>query len=233
MMKKDRVFKCCRCLASFASRSNSNNLFCSRGCAFAFAGEAGITNVGFAKVRSKTFSIAWCSCGEMAFNNTKCKACDAAQRKAERIVNSNPWYFKKQGRKRGVCLDCGRASGTHESGYAKRWCDNCYRARHREAVWMEKHYRRAQEHGVKRERIDRREVCARYGWTCGICGLKTNQALLGTSEPNAPTVDHIVPMSKGGSHTYDNVQCACHLCNSLKSDFDMEPVVQALPATIF
>jgi 5-methylcytosine-specific restriction endonuclease McrA len=29
----------------------------------------------------------------------------------------------------------------------------------------------------------------------------------------APTLDHIVPLSKGGSHTYDNLQCACFRCN--------------------
>ena len=36
--------------------------------------------------------------------------------------------------------------------------------------------------------------------------------------PNAPTVDHIIPLAKGGTHTWDNVQLAHWSCNSDKSD---------------
>jgi 5-methylcytosine-specific restriction endonuclease McrA len=32
------------------------------------------------------------------------------------------------------------------------------------------------------------------------------------------TVDHIVPLSKGGLHVEDNVQLACMACNASKSD---------------
>jgi 5-methylcytosine-specific restriction endonuclease McrA len=36
--------------------------------------------------------------------------------------------------------------------------------------------------------------------------------------PNAPTVDHIIPLAKGGTHTWDNVQLAHMHCNVAKSD---------------
>lgn len=32
------------------------------------------------------------------------------------------------------------------------------------------------------------------------------------------TIDHIIPLSKGGTHTYNNVQLAHYICNSKKSD---------------
>jgi 5-methylcytosine-specific restriction endonuclease McrA len=33
-----------------------------------------------------------------------------------------------------------------------------------------------------------------------------------------PSIDHIVPLAKGGNHTWNNVQLAHHYCNTLKRD---------------
>lgn len=31
-----------------------------------------------------------------------------------------------------------------------------------------------------------------------------------------PTIEHIIPLSKGGLHSWDNVKCACFKCNTMK-----------------
>jgi 5-methylcytosine-specific restriction endonuclease McrA len=49
----------------------------------------------------------------------------------------------------------------------------------------------------------------RHDGICGIC-----QCLVAMSEAS---IDHIVPFSKGGNHTWDNVQLAHKRCNSQKS----------------
>jgi 5-methylcytosine-specific restriction endonuclease McrA len=54
-------------------------------------------------------------------------------------------------------------------------------------------------------------------WKCKICGIKVHQATGQHSETQA-TIDHIVPMSRGGLHVWGNVQCACQRCNASKSD---------------
>lgn len=38
------------------------------------------------------------------------------------------------------------------------------------------------------------------------------------SGPLYPSIDHIVPMSKGGGHVWENVQVAHIICNSEKGD---------------
>ena len=40
-----------------------------------------------------------------------------------------------------------------------------------------------------------------------------------------PSIDHVKPLSKGGEHSWDNVKLACRICNSLKKDNDMMPLV--------
>jgi len=60
-------------------------------------------------------------------------------------------------------------------------------------------------------------------WKCKICGIKVHQATGQHSETQA-TIDHIVPMSRGGLHVWGNVQCACQRCNASKSDKIERPV---------
>jgi hypothetical protein len=51
----------------------------------------------------------------------------------------------------------------------------------------------------------RAEVFSRDGFTCNICGTSENL-----------TVDHIVPVLKGGGNELDNLQTLCGSCNSSK-----------------
>jgi 5-methylcytosine-specific restriction endonuclease McrA len=58
-----------------------------------------------------------------------------------------------------------------------------------------------------RRKITRRAVFARDGWTCQYCGSRGNL-----------TVDHVIPRSKGGSSTWDNIVASCAPCNRRKGD---------------
>ena len=54
--------------------------------------------------------------------------------------------------------------------------------------------------------LNRRAVFARDGHRCQYCGAA------------AENIDHVVPRSKGGTHTWDNVVAACRPCNIRKED---------------
>lgn len=54
----------------------------------------------------------------------------------------------------------------------------------------------------------REAVLARDGHTCGYCG----------GQGEATQVDHIIPVSKGGSNELHNLIACCARCNRLKSD---------------
>ena len=42
------------------------------------------------------------------------------------------------------------------------------------------------------------------------------------------TVDHIVPLAKGGSNDLSNLQCACGVCNRIKQDILPEELMEKL-----
>lgn len=60
---------------------------------------------------------------------------------------------------------------------------------------------------VKR-RISRRVLFARDGWRCAYCGHTAGRL----------TLDHVVPRSRGGDSTWENVVTACAPCNLRKGD---------------
>jgi 5-methylcytosine-specific restriction endonuclease McrA len=55
--------------------------------------------------------------------------------------------------------------------------------------------------------VSRRELLRRDGHRCQYCGSARQL-----------TIDHVIPRSKGGTHTWDNVAIACETCNHKKGD---------------
>jgi 5-methylcytosine-specific restriction endonuclease McrA len=128
---------------------------------------------------------------------------------------------RKQHKASMPCLICGKAVG-YMAGRPRIYCSmsctkngDSYKASKRAT----KSRRRAIERGCKEARsIDPIKVLERDGWKCQICGVSTPQRLRGSMNKRAPELDHVVPISKGGLHTWTNLQCACRECNGAKSD---------------
>jgi 5-methylcytosine-specific restriction endonuclease McrA len=72
--------------------------------------------------------------------------------------------------------------------------------------------RRATKRGAPAERIDLLAVAERDHWRCQICLRKLNPRLQ-WPHPNSQSLDHVVPLSRGGEHTAANAQLAHLACN--------------------
>ncbi len=63
-----------------------------------------------------------------------------------------------------------------------------------------------------RLKLSRREVFSRDHYTCQYCGTRTREL----------TLDHVIPRSRGGSHTWENLVSACKACNHRKGGHSPE-----------
>lgn len=135
---------------------------------------------------------------------------------------------------RFVCVECGKEFFSRQRA-AKLCGPECQRvysgrvsANYHERNGTRRTEEQRQSYDAKRnrwradiyrngERFARREIFHRDGWRCGICG----GAVLRRAKwphPKSPSIDHILPLSEGGAHTRQNVQCAHLGCNVLKQN---------------
>jgi 5-methylcytosine-specific restriction endonuclease McrA len=61
------------------------------------------------------------------------------------------------------------------------------------------------------------EIYDRDGWVCQLCGEKVDKRATWPSLMSA-SLDHVIPLSKGGTHEPSNCQLAHFICNSRKGD---------------
>lgn len=131
-----------------------------------------------------------------------------------------------------VCVECGstfkhRLSNKQLNKYCSRECGHAARRRIANAHGRKtsapraplgwSHEARARRYGVRVEHVDVMAVFERDRWSCGICGRAVDPLLL-WPDPMSASLDHVVPLSRGGAHSMSNTQCAHLLCNTTKNN---------------
>ena len=81
--------------------------------------------------------------------------------------------------------------------------------------------RRAAKRGNEAEIFSPKDVYERDNWTCYLCGEKINKSQK-APHPKSPSLDHVVPICKGGGHVLNNVKAAHLRCNQSKGSKTLE-----------
>lgn len=148
--------------------------------------------------------------------NVKCEYCKEAEQLQEARQKMACFLIAlKDAKTPKQCAACGKmfTSNYPTQKYCSDKCKksgNTYRSRC-------KHYGVYYDPSVTRIKVVRRDKNI-----CQICGKTCNpkDKSWGSLGPDFPTLDHIIPLAKGGTHTWSNVQCACAICNSNKRDLE-------------
>jgi len=130
----------------------------------------------------------------------------------------------------GNCVKCNRLiCGRLVGFFHRKYCSNCaqeigrqrrikrskteeykeYKRKRKQKYGN--HRRRARTYGVYYEPVSKDKMINRDNNKCQVCGSKCNKVNLDKREA---TIGHIIPMSRGGAHTYSNVRLECRDCNN-------------------
>lgn len=149
-----------------------------------------------------------------------------------------------------ICAECGTSFAPKHA--AQRYCTGGCRDRACARNWYRANleHARAQRRGYNQrtgagtagthrylarkrrqivEQFTNREIFERDGWECRVCGDSVDQSVR-WPHPLSATLDHILPVSKGGPHARSNVQLAHAFCNLSKSDGEVERAVASFKA---
>ncbi len=217
-VKKEFVCQNPHCGKTYSPKSADRNKYCSRECAFAAKGAGKVCascGVEYKKGYSQTYCSAECSkrgvplscewCGKPFHGKPSTKYCSNKCR-----WRWNPPEVEIQ------CDVCGRMFFNRKKN--RRYCsDVCKEEILKQQKHTAKQNRRARLRNAFVAPVFRKEIYERDGWVCQICGEVVDGGLL-PPHPMSPSIDHIVPLNKGGTHEPDNVQLAHFICNSIKGD---------------
>jgi 5-methylcytosine-specific restriction endonuclease McrA len=114
------------------------------------------------------------------------------------------------------CRECGTSFVPDRYGDRRRvFCSTDCQTKSLKRIHRKKD--KARRKGATVESVDPLVVFARDRWRCQLCGIRTPKRLKGSYAAKAPELDHIIPLSQGGEHSYRNTQCACRDCNMRKA----------------
>lgn len=122
------------------------------------------------------------------------------------------------------CIEAGCDRGVRAKGLCSMHWRRKARAEGREAnpEWDERRkanyqQRRAQKLNLPADNIRPADVYERDEWVCGICSAPVDRNM-SWPDPMSPSLDHVLPLSRGGHHTLENVTLAHLECNVRKGN---------------
>lgn len=139
------------------------------------------------------------------------------------------WYNANAEHCRALAIAWNRANPERKSAAAKAWyARNPERTAEKVRAWrlanvetvrliarQSAQLRRARKRGAEYEKISLTEIWVRDAGICWLCEEAIDPDVL-WPDPRSVSLDHIIPLARGGGHTAQNVALAHLVCNMRK-----------------
>lgn len=199
---------CAHC-GKAATVERKRNKHCSYECAMKAVGHGKlVANADKAKVPLDR----WIA--DRPFRNRRLTRLQRGQRKLDKAALGTTGRTIWAGK---TCKICPNAFITQSSSNGACCSPECTKANRQNKAVDAKARRRARERNAYVAPVKRLEIFRRDKYRCYICKKLTNPKVC-VPNPKAPTIDHIIPLAKGGTHEPANVATACFECNCYKRD---------------
>lgn len=161
------------------------------------------------------------SASMVSLRHTGKVVCHECIRRAEQIKkNAKTFKTLAQGFNRGAqltirlqtCKVCGEL---FFSDVNRKYCPECSKQVRKKYYSMKKRHRKDLAWTSESNTITLAAVYKRDHGVCWICGQPCDFEA-NYNDNNYPSIDHVIPISKGGKDTWDNVRLAHRYCNSKK-----------------
>ena len=210
--------KCEQCGEQFGVTINRRR-FCNKKCARAARNRPAPTarelleSERFQRIKSKKRKCIRCSHVYLQINRQRASFCVACKAVHWKRTPPNPEGYVY------CCEQCGRMVVRRKMAGRIVVCVACsYRTTRdtKTEAKRRREYLKRSTSNHKGKTFRRSDIFKRDGYTCQLCNCAVRQ----TKEyaPDQATIDHIIPLSRGGPHTMENCQCACQACNWAKND---------------
>lgn len=156
-------------------------------------------------------------------HNTLVREQNRAAREEEKEVERQQRLEKLKGK---ICRECGQPFDAIRE--TQKYCTDECKKKYNNRVKEINRRHKLKKNGKINWDISLKKLIRRDKNICHICGDKCNSNDYTIDKDNNfivgadyPSIDHITPVSKGGTHTWGNVKLAHHYCNTIKSDNDV------------
>lgn len=120
------------------------------------------------------------------------------------------------------CDECNSTFGstTRKRKLCSKACNNRRNNRLKELRKRKARINGKVDYSITIEKVIQKEknVCYLCGGQCDSTDFTIDDRGSFIVGKNYPSIEHVVAISKGGTHTWDNVKLAHHYCNSIKND---------------
>lgn len=205
---------CKQCGVTYKPKTKDRTAYCGRACYYAH-------KTATKRAGPTERHVACKGCGVEFTTTHKMRAwCGNACRKRHELQDALRLYRERRPTL-ATCASCGEQfQRPYRRGIHKTCSELCARRMAAAGIKAQKARRRARKRGAFIETVRDAVVIARDKGMCHICGKTVNLKAL-VPHPKAPTLDHVIPLSRGGEHSYRNVRLAHFICNSVKGSSAM------------